>query len=416
MVHRALSRRTFLTRSGLVGCSLAASPLITPVSLAAAPWDQRLVVIILRGGMDGLDAIRPYGDPDFAGHRPGLVRQGGLEAGPDLDLDGFFALHPDLAEVMPLWQQGELAFVQAVSTPYRDRRSHFDGQDLLEAGTMGLGERRDGWLNRMLQVQNRPTDRTAFAIGHGELQLLHGAAPVSDWAPDAELALSPQAEQLAGVLMQEDPLFSAALSEALALSRSDMAPGRTGGAGDMTQAASTGGMMEMPRASRGQAHLKLAEFAAKQLRGETRVASFSLNGWDTHSRQKRNLGAALKRLSGCILALKQGVGPAVWDKTAVVAMTEFGRTVRENGTGGTDHGTGGTMVLAGGAIRGGRVYGRWPGLKEAALYNRRDLMPTGDVREVCAWIMRGITGTGISDLETKVFPGIQMAQDPGVLR
>ncbi|WP_417712948.1 DUF1501 domain-containing protein [Pseudophaeobacter arcticus] len=412
MADSALSRRTFLTRSGLLGCSLAASPLITPVSLAAAPWDQRLVVIILRGGMDGLDAIRPYGDVNFAGLRPGLVRQAGQpgqEAEVGLDLDGFFAMHPDLAGVMPLWQQGELAFVQAVSTPYRDRRSHFDGQDLLEAGTMGLGERRDGWLNRLLQLHSGVAARTAFAIGHGDLQLLHGAAPVSDWSPDADLALSPQAERLAGVMMQDDPLFSAALSEALALSRVD-AEQVTTGAGS---AAQPQGMPGMPP---GKAHLNLAEFAAKQLRGDTRIASFSLNGWDTHSQQKRGLGAALKRLSGCILALKQGVGPLIWDKTAIVAMTEFGRTVRENGTGGTDHGTGGAMVLAGGAIRGGRVYGRWPGLEEAALYNRRDLMPTGDVRAVSAWIMRGLTGTGQTDLEQQVFPGLQMGQDPGFLR
>ncbi|WP_122074010.1 DUF1501 domain-containing protein [Pseudophaeobacter sp. EL27] len=405
-----LSRRKFLTRSGLLGCSLAASPLITPVSLAAAPWDQRLVVIILRGGMDGLDVIRPYGDPGFAGLRPGLAAQTGL------DLDGYFAMHPELAPLMPLWRQEELGFVQAVSTPYRDRRSHFDGQDLLEAGTLGLGERRDGWLNRLLQLQSGVAARTAFAIGHGDLQLLHGAAPVSDWSPDADLALSPQAEHLAGLLMQEDPLFSEALSEALALSRSDGEERITGAAGSDSAEGAMGGMMEMPRATRGKAHLKLAEFAAKQLRGDTRIASFSLNGWDTHSNQKRSIGAALKRLSGCIWALKRGVGRSVWGKTAVVAMTEFGRTVRENGTGGTDHGTGGAMVLAGGAIRGGRVYGRWPGLEEAALYNRRDLMPTGDVREVTAWIMRGLTGTRQSDLEQQVFPGLQMNQDPGFLR
>lgn len=412
MAASALSRRKFLTQSGLLGCSLAASPLMTPVSLAAAPWDQRLVVIILRGGMDGLDAVRPYGDANFAALRPGLLAPSQPSGH---DLDGFFAMHPDLAELMPLWRQGELGFVQAVSTPYRDRRSHFDGQDLLEAGTMGLGQRRDGWLNRLLQMQSGVVARTAFAIGHGDMQLLHGPAPVSDWSPDADLALSPQAEQLASLMMQEDPLFASALSEALDLSRSEVELGAMA-SGDEDSPEMAEPMMAMPRAAKGKAHLKLAEFAAKQLRGETRIASFSLNGWDTHSYQKRGLGAALKRLSGCILALKQGVGPSVWDQTAVVAMTEFGRTVRENGTGGTDHGTGGTMVLAGGAIRGGKVYGRWPGLNEAALYNRRDLMPTGDVREVAAWIMRGLTGTSQSALENQVFPGLQMGQDPGFLR
>lgn len=414
-----LSRRKFLARSGLLGCSLAASPLITPMSFAAAPWDRRLVVIILRGGMDGLDVLRPYGDPGFAGLRPGLLQAKNADAAGGLDLDGFFAMHPALAPLMPLWQQQELGFVQAVSTPYRDRRSHFDGQDLLEAGTIGLGERRDGWLNRLLQVQTGVVARTAFAIGNGDLRLLQGAAPVSDWSPDADLALSPQAEQLATLMMQEDPLFSAALSEALALSRdaaaAAAAPAFGGQAVDM-MADMAAGAMEMPRPAPGKPHVKLASFAAEQLRGDTRIASFSLNGWDTHNRQKASLKPALTRLSDCILTLKQELGETVWDKTAVVAMTEFGRTVRENGTGGTDHGTGGAMVLVGGAIRGGRVYGRWPGLEEAALYNRRDLMPTGDVREATAWIMRGLTATGQRDLETTVFPGLQMGQDPGFLR
>lgn len=406
-----VSRRRFLTQGTVLGCSLAASPLITPVTLAAAPWDRRLVVIILRGGMDGLDLLRPYGDPAFAGLRPSLgggPEEGSAAAG--LDLDGFFALHPALAPLLPLWRQEELGFVHAVSTPYRDRRSHFDGQDLLEAGTVGLGERRDGWLNRLLQQRSGLSARTAFAIGGGELHLLQGAAQVSDWSPDADLVLSPQAERLAGMLMQEDPLFAAALGEALELSRGEgAAPLAQGVSQEMAD-------MAVPTPKPGRAHLKLAEFAAEQLRAETRIAAFSLNGWDTHSRQAGALTAALTRLSDCILALKQGVGASIWGKTAIVAMTEFGRTVRENGTGGTDHGTGGAMILAGGAIRGGRVLGRWPGLEEAALYNRRDLMPTGDLRETAGWIMRGITGVSQTALEQQIFPGLHMGQDPGVLR
>ncbi|MEP1328558.1 DUF1501 domain-containing protein [Pseudophaeobacter sp.] len=415
----SVSRRSFLTHGTVLGCSLAASPLLTPVSFAAAPWDTRLVVIVLRGGMDGLDVLRPYGDPGFAGLRPTLGSGpglGGPNGGEGLDLDGFYALHPALAPLMPLWERQELGFVQAVSTPYRDRRSHFDGQDILEAGTRTLGERRDGWLNRLLQQQSGVEARTAFALGQGDLQLLRGVAPVSDWSPDADLLLSPQAEDLAKLLMQEDPLFKAALSEALSLSREDAqdpAIVETSG-GTSSEMMSTG--MEIPKARRGKAHLKLAEFAARQLRGETRIASFSLNGWDTHTRQKKALGAALTRLGDSILALKQGLGVDVWDKTAIVAVTEFGRTARQNGTGGTDHGTGGAMILAGGAIRGGRVFGQWPGLAEADLYNRRDLMPTGDLRATLAWIMQGMTGVSRTVLEQQVFPGVQMAADPGYLR
>ncbi|WP_152618590.1 DUF1501 domain-containing protein [Leisingera sp. ANG-Vp] len=398
-----LTRRSLLTRSAALGCSLAASPLITPVTFAAAPWDSRLVVIILRGGMDALDAVQPYGDPEFAGLRPGL--SGGPEAGA-ADLDGFYAMHPALAPLLPLWRKGELAFVQAVSTPYRDRRSHFDGQDLLEAGTAGLGEAEGGWLNRVLQQMPGTEARTAFAIGRERMLLMDGAAPVTQWAPGAGLAMSPQAERLAGLLMEEDPLFHRALDEALELTRQDMSQGF--GSDD----ADTGAMRRAPA---GGAHAEIAEYAARQLRGDTRIAAFSINGWDTHSGQARGLKAALGRLSESVLKLHSGLGPEIWGKTAVVAVTEFGRTVRENGTGGTDHGTGGAMLLAGGAVRGGRVFGRWPGLAEADLYARRDLMPTGDVRSHLAWLLHGLMQAGKSGLETRVFPGLEMAEDPGLL-
>jgi uncharacterized protein (DUF1501 family) len=384
-----LSRRAFLTRSTVMGCSLAASPFLTPISLAAAPWDARLVVIILRGGMDALDVVQPYGAPEYAALRAGL-NAGPRNGAPDLD--GFFALHPRLAPLMPLWHQGDLGFVHAVSTPYRDKRSHFDGQDLLEAGTGNLSGVRDGWLNRMLAQVPGVEARTAFAIGQGEMKVLAGASPVAEWAPDADLAISPQALRLADLVMQEDPAFHAALSEAMILS-----DGENGSSG------------------RGRPHIKVAEFAAAQLRGDCRVASFSINGWDTHNRQERGVGAALDRLSDTILTLKQDLGAPIWQNTVIIAMTEFGRTVRVNGTGGTDHGTGGAMLLAGGAIRGGRVLGDWPGLAEADLYDRRDLMPTGDVRAPAAWIMRGVTGLDRQKLQSVIFPGLDMGHDLGFL-
>ncbi|NIZ61822.1 twin-arginine translocation pathway signal [Sedimentitalea sp. CY04] len=401
-----LSRRHFLTRSAVIGCSAAASPLLTPVSFAAAPWDTRLVVIILRGGMDGLDMLQPYGDPNYAGLRTTLA--GGPENG-GLDLDGFYAMHQGLAPLLPLWKRQELGFVQAVSIPYRDRRSHFDGQDLLEAGTTELGQVGDGWLNRMLQHMSGVETRTAFAIGQGEMKLLQGPAQVSDWSPDAALSLSPQAKLLAEQMMRNDPLFHAALAEALELSQD--------GSMMLGQAESDEAMeeMTMPSPSRGKSHLKIAEFAAEQLRNETRVAAFSINGWDTHSNQTRGLGSAFRRLSDTILTLRDGLGGAIWGKTAILAMTEFGRTARENGTKGTDHGTGGAMLLSGGAIRGGRVHGRWPGLAEVDLFDRRDLMPTTDVRAQAAWIMRGLIGVDRSQLEQVVFPGLDMGNDPGLL-
>lgn len=385
-----LSRRDFLARSGLIGCSLAASPLLTPVSFAAAPWDTRLVVIILRGGMDGLDVLQPYGDPAFS------TLRGTLAVGPRggaLDLDGYFALHPRLAPLMPMWSAGQLAFVNAVSTPYRDKRSHFDGQDLLEAGTSSLAGVRDGWLNRMLQTVPGITARTAYAIGRNDMRLLTGTAEVANWSPDAQFDLSPQAARLMELITESDPAMHAALAEAQVLAASG----------------------SKSRKGRSAEHIQVAEFAANQLSNDARIAAFSLNGWDSHNNQRRVIGNALDRLADTLITLRDKMRGNTWRKTAVIAMTEFGRTARQNGTGGTDHGTGGLMVLAGGAVRGGRIYGDWPGLGESDLYQGRDLMATGDVRAHAAWIMRGLTGLDRAALEGVVFPGVDMGRDPGLL-
>lgn len=416
MANAPLSRRNFLARSALVGCSLAASPLLTPVSFASAPGDNRLVVIILRGGMDGLDVVQPYGDPGFAALRGGL--RPGADGGP-VDLDGFYALHPGLAPLMPLWRAGQLGFVHAVSTPYRDKRSHFDGQDLLEAGIPDLthGAGRDGWLNRLLQqMQGHPAwgqqaDKT-YAIGRGSMALVDGPAPVSRWAPESDLALTPQALRLAELVMQDDPAFAAAMTQAFALAQNDGdAIAVQGGRDEMMSMIAE----DVQNARQGSAETRIAEFAASRLRGDTRIAAFSINGWDTHEAQDRTLGRALKRLSQTILALNTGLVGPVWDRTTIVAMTEFGRTARFNGTRGTDHGTGGLMLLAGGAVRGGRVVADWPGLAEADLYDRRDLMPTRDLRAHTGWIMRGLFGLDKSAIQNAIFPGVDLGPDPKLL-
>lgn len=392
-----LNRRLFLRGAAAAfGCSLAAHPWLTTVTLAAGSpvlGNNRLVVIILRGAMDGLDVVQPLGDPLFARYRPTL-------AGGAAPLDGMFGLHPRLAGLMPLWQAGELGFVHATSTPYRDKRSHFDGQDILEAGT-GLdvpqAEVRDGWLNRMLQAVPGLTAETAYAVGREALPLLSGAAPMRSWTPDVTLNLSAQSRLLLEAVWHDDPLFSAMGAEAVDL-------------------AAQPAMMPGEKAPQKLADLDaLAAFAAGRLRQETRIAAFSLSGWDSHRQQANVLGQSLTGLERLILQLRAGLA-GDWDRTLVLAMTEFGRTVAENGTRGTDHGTGGAMVLAGGALRGGRVYGDWPGLDEAALYDRRDLMPTSDVRGWAAWAMRGLYGLDRAVLEGAVFPGLQMGDDPGLLR
>lgn len=386
------TRRSFMARSLALGCSAAASPLITTVTLAAAPGDHRLVVVILRGGMDGLDVLRPIGDPDFGRLRPTLA------TGAATPIDGRFALHPELLDLLPLWQSGELAFAHAVSTPYRDKRSHFEGQDALENGgpdpAGGLTSGRDGWLNRAMSRLPETKSETAFAVGRERLLLLSGSKPVSMWSPEATLDLSPQAEMLLERIYAHDPLFHEAAMKAIQLSEAVGGP-------------MTGGR----QATRAKA---LAAFSAARLLEESRIACFSIGGWDTHANQQRMLPRALGELRDAILTLRSDLG-SVWDRTVVLCLTEFGRTVRENGSRGTDHGTAGAAIFAGGALAGKAVHTQWPGLSDDALYQGRDLMPTRDIRSFAAWALAGLFSLRRNDLESMVFPGLEMGKDPRLI-
>jgi len=397
------TRRGFLKGAATIGCSLAAHPLLNTMSFASAPFDNRLVVIILRGAMDGLDVVQPYGDRHLARYRRGLNPG---PAGGASDLDGFYALHPHMAGLMPLWASGELAFAHAVATPYRDKRSHFDGQDLLEAGT---GEdvsgvlARQGWLNRLLQVVPGAGAKTAFAVGRDDLLILSGEAEVLNWAPATQLDLSPQSQLLLERIYHDDPLFRDAAVEALGLAEQVSISGGTGEYGASVRALRS--TVKGTRRSSGPA--ALASFTAERLKEDTRIAAFSIAGWDTHRGQSRSIRRAAGGLAEAILTLKAELGP-VWEKTTVLAMTEFGRTARENGSQGTDHGTGGAMVMAGGTLTGARVHGRWPGLAEAQLYARRDLMPTADVRAYAGWVMHDLFGLETSAIERTLFPGLDL--------
>lgn len=393
-----MQRRFFLKGAASFGCSAAAHPWLSTVTLAGSDGgrplgDHRLVVVILRGAMDGLDVLRPYGDGGYAGLRPTLaVPESGVA------LTDFHTMHQGLGGLAPLWQAGSLGFVQACSTPYRDKRSHFAGQDQLEAGTgmdVPAGAVRDGWLNRLLQAMPGVQAETAYAVGREALPILSGAADVRQWAPETTLDLSPQARLLLEQVYHDDPVFQQAAAEAFDLT--------TGG--DMASDVS-GKLADIDR---------LVDFTAARLRDATRIAAFSLSGWDTHKAQAKALPRALQRLERVVLRMQEQLGPQVWGKTTLIAMTEFGRTARENGSGGTDHGTGGTMLLAGGALRGGRVFGRWPGLGEGDLYQGRDLMPTSDVREWAAWALRSGFGIERGLLESAIFPGLTMGDDPGLL-
>ena len=383
-----LSRRGFL-----VGCSLAASPLLTPVTFAATRGENRLVVIVLRGAMDGLDVVRPLGDPGYLPLRPTLA----ADAAASFDLDGFFALHPAAAALLPLWTAGELAFAHAVATPYRQGRSHFVGQDALENGAGAadgkLTQAHDGWLNRALGVIPGADPHTAVSVGQQRLLILDGEQDTQHYFPVEESTLSLQGQTLLAAVNAADPLFAAPFAQSQQLALDTMG-------------------QRLPKG--GIDHAELGAYVAEQLADRSRIASLSLGGWDTHHGQPKAMSKQLAALSTMVMAMKKGLG-AHWGTTLVLAMTEFGRTARENGSVGTDHGTGGLMIAAGGALKGQRVLADWPGLADGNLLADRDLMPTRDVRAFAGWALRGLYGLDAATIERVIFPGIDLGADPRLL-
>lgn len=386
----SLSRRGFLASA----CCLAASPIFTPVTFAAMPGDNRFVTIVLRGAMDGLDLVQPYGEASFAGLRPdiALAPDKGL-----IDLDGYFGLHPSAADLAPLWTAKELAFIHATSTPYRDQRSHFDGQDMLESGGGHVAEEKTGWLNRTLATIPRSSARKAIDINTSTELILSGPNIVDTWASDSNFGMAADEMQFLTRLYAHDPVFAKAMDEA-------------------TRADQSAKMGEAPGAKRGEQISDIAALAGKMLLRDYRIASFSINGWDTHVQQANQFKKAASDLATAISTLKTTLGPEAWKTTVVLSMTEFGRTVRQNGSGGTDHGTGGCCLLAGGAINGGRVLGKWPGIKDEQLFEDRDLMPTSDVRELAAAMLYRQFDVGAEDLTAKIFPGLSFDKSSQFLK
>jgi uncharacterized protein (DUF1501 family) len=250
---------------------------------------------------------------------------------------------------------------------------------------------RDGWLNRALGHIPGAQARTAVAVGRERMILLAGDHPSLSWAPDGDVRLSAAAEGLLLRIYAGDPLFSAAGREALELDASTDDMGVRGGRRETTAG--------------------LAAFAAGMLNGESRIAAFSIGGFDTHSNQVNAIKRPFGWLAEAITTLRADLGDN-WGRTCVICMTEFGRTARQNGTGGTDHGTGGLMVMAGGALAGARVHGRWPGLAEGALYKNRDLAPTEDLRRYAGWALRDMFGLERAALEREVFPGLALGDAP----
>jgi uncharacterized protein (DUF1501 family) len=345
---------------------------------------KRLVVIILRGAMDGLGAVAPLGDPDYAALRAGLALGTPAAPGGALPLDGRFWLHPAMAPVHPFFAAREMLVVHAVASPYRDR-SHFDAQNVIETGLARPNIGKDGWLNRTLASLGTGAMRGIAFMPELPL-MLRGHAPVSNWLPGGR---PPDISAEVARMYAADPALSAAYAQGLA-------------ARGVVDAASAG-------APQGRELRALGLIAGRTLAvaNGPNVAVLELGGWDTHVGQgaaSGRLAAALANLAGGVVALRRGLGDA-WAQTVCLAVTEFGRTAHPNGTGGTDHGTATAMFAFGGAVAGGRVVTDWPGLSAGALYQARDLAPTADLRGVLKGILGDHLGVTRAALEGQVFPG-----------
>lgn len=385
------SRRFSLNRRGFLASTLSAAvvPLASRISFAATVGDSRFVTILLRGGMDGLDLVQPFGDPDFQKLRPDLAleRQAIGQTRPSgglIDLDGFFGLHPAARSLMPLWQAKQINFIHAVATPYRGG-NHVEGQDVLETGGTDARNLRSGWLNRALAFIPRSASRKAADITTSIELIMAGANQSDVWTTQADFPLAQDEIAALTTLYANAPPFRDAMAQALtaepALPLFD-------------DTARASGVVELGRLTGG------------LLKEDYRIASFSLTGWDTHRNQRAGFGQQAAFLADAINGLKEGLGDAAWGNTAVLAMTEFGRAVRMNEQAGTDHGCASVALLAGGAVDGGKVIADWPGLAEGRLFEGRALAPTGDLREVmAATLMRQFDITP-ANLTAKVFPGL----------
>jgi len=392
-----IARRRFLFSTG----ALAASTVLPNVLFAQTGGSARLVVVILRGALDGLAAVPPYADPDYAGlHRELAIAAPGAADGA-LALDNTFGLHPSLGFLHERYLAGELVVFHAVASPYRDR-SHFDGQNVLENGlTKPIGTA-DGWLNRALAALPRgagqPGER-AVAISQNIPLILRGEAPVISKSPQVTPEVDEELLTRLADLYSKDDWFSARLSEAVQTEK------MVDDGGNMADAAA---MTAAPRTAAPDRVSGVARMAATLMRsdGGPDVAVIEAAGWDTHANQGGAKGALAQRLAGldqALRALADELGP-LWPQTAVLVVTEFGRTAAMNGTRGTDHGTGGCAFLAGGAVRGGRVIADWPGLARTALLDDRDLRPTLDLRSVFKGVLDEHMHVAAKTLATRIFP------------
>lgn len=383
-----LTRRDVIKALGIAVASSGAPRL----GFAAADTDARLVLVILRGAVDGLALAAPYGDGNYRPARGELALDPPGRADGLLRMDGFFGLHPALKTLHKHYTDGQAIVLHAVASPYR-QRSHFDGQDVLESGAAGVGALRDGWLNRALGPLDRPSG-LAIALAQNAPLVLRGDHSVSSWAPsrlpDADESTIARLQRL----YAEDDFFATRLDQAL--KSQDIAAGL----GGMSTAAARG--------NEAQQFAELMQSASRFLTATDgpRIAVVELGGWDTHANQGSSGGALANRFAALDAGLEKlhnGLAET-WQKTVVAVVTEFGRTVHVNGTRGTDHGTGTAAVLLGGAVNGGRVIADWPGLAPNQLYQQRDLQPTTDIRSIFKAVLHDHMRVSEKVIEREVFP------------
>ena len=434
----APSRRQLLLASG----ALFAWAYL-PKLARAEGRDPRFLAIVLRGALDGLATVAPVGDPDWIALRgdKALTLDG---AAPALPLDSFFALNAAMPNLHRLYKSGAAIVVHAAATPYRER-SHFDGQDVLESGLLRPGAGDTGWLNRALSAlqPGEPAARAgrhAFAVGPITPLVVRGPAPILSWTPPR---LPPASDdtmmRLLDLYRHTDPTLARVLEERMGLAaiaraggiekpgakvaRAEQAvpPDQMAQPGQAGQAGRAG---QPPRALPGAAQVRAyfaesASAAAKFLAQPNgpRIGALAFDGWDTHANEGAadgRLAALLSALDGAIAAIETNMG-AAWRETVLAVVTEFGRTARINGTDGTDHGTATVALLAGGALKGGRVIADWPGLKPGDLFQERDLKPTTDLRAVLKGVLRDHLRVDERALARTVFPDSDAAKPLGGL-
>lgn len=410
-VTMKMNRRFFLRDGALAIAGTAAIPsfLVRSVmaqATAAKAHGQRLVVIFQRGAADGLNVVVPYREKNYYAMRPTIA----IPQNQVIDLDGFFGLHPSLAAFKPLYDQGHLAVIHAAGSPDMSR-SHFDAQDYMESGTPGVKSTLDGWLNRALQAEDlrHRQEHTAFralALGAQVPRTLAGSIPaialsnVNNFSVGGRAAAPSPAANAFETMYGEsgDQIFHPAgdeTFEAVKMLR----------AADPSQYKPALGV-EYPSSELGNSMRQIAQLFKANLGVE--AAFTDVGGWDTHQNQggvNGQLSDRLRDFSSSIAAFWRDLGDDAANVT-LVTMSEFGRTARQNGTGGTDHGHANAMFVLGGQVKGGKVYGRWPGLNDEQLNEGRDLTVTTDFRQVLGEVVSRTLGAENLEL---VFPGAQLS-------